>query len=177
MKFSPETLRSKPGAAFAFFLFLLAGFEGLSLVGYFDVAGVATYCYGQTGPGAVVGKKYPKELCDRLLSESGMEAWEAADRRVTRDMEPWQWVAFADFIYNFGEGAFANSTLLRKFNAGDTIGACNELSKWNKAFDPRKGVKVVVKGLVNRRRAEWLLCTGYAFDEFYSPNHRPQVTR
>lgn len=167
----------KAGASFAFLLAVLGGYEGLRLTGYLDVAAVPTYCYGKTGPEAIVGKTYPKELCERLLSEEGMKVWQAVDRRVTSPMTPWQWVALASLTYNIGEGAFAKSTVLRLANRGDWVGACNAILMWNRITDPRTGQKVVSRGLANRRASERLICLGYAFDADFSPNHRPLMTR
>ena len=50
--------------------------------------------------------------------------------------------------YNIGPGAFAKSSALRKFNAGDKAGAANAILLCNKA-----GGKVL-GGLVRRREAE-----------------------
>jgi lysozyme len=60
--------------------------------------------------------------------------------------------ALTSFAYNVGIDNFRKSTLLRKLNAGDIVGACNELPRWNKA----KGQ--VLPGLVKRREAERQLC-------------------
>jgi lysozyme len=56
------------------------------------------------------------------------------------------------FAYNVGGGNYCGSTLVRKLNAGDTAGACNELTRWTRA----KGI--VLPGLVKRREAERQLC-------------------
>ena len=56
--------------------------------------------------------------------------------------------ALTSFVYNVGQNAFANSTLLRKLNDGDFNGAADEFMKWIHA-----GGKVV-QGLVNRRATE-----------------------
>lgn len=55
--------------------------------------------------------------------------------------------AMVCLAYNIGVSAFSGSTLARKFNAGDLIGAYNQFARWDKA-----GGKVL-KGL-QRRRAE-----------------------
>jgi len=47
-----------------------------------------------------------------------------------------------------GEGAFKGSTLLKKLNATDYIGAADQFPQWN------KGGGKVMKGLVRRRAAE-----------------------
>ncbi|MNW08143.1 Lysozyme RrrD [compost metagenome] len=50
--------------------------------------------------------------------------------------------------YNIGAKAFASSTLLRKFNAGDKAGAAAEFPRWNRAGGR------VMNGLTNRRLDE-----------------------
>ncbi|NRA50130.1 MAG: lysozyme [Phaeodactylibacter sp.] len=50
--------------------------------------------------------------------------------------------ALMSFVYNVGTGAFMRSTLLRKLNAGDKIGAADEFLRWTK--NP---------GIKNRREA------------------------
>ncbi len=70
--------------------------------------------------------------------------------------------ALVSFAFNVGtdidddilpEG-LGDSTLLKKLNAGDVIGAADEFLKWNKA----KGV--VLNGLVKRRAAERAMFLG-----------------
>lgn len=151
---------------------MLMGFEGLSRVGYLDIAGVPTFCYGQTGRAAVVGKVYPKDLCDELLSEEGYKFWEAVDSVVTSDMSPWQWAALTLYSYNMGVGALKSSTMLKLANAGRWIDACHELPRWNKARKGTGGPKIPWKGLTRRRSVEMFICLGYIFDEEFSPNHR-----
>lgn len=163
---------TKPGAAFALVLLLLGMFEGLRLVGYTDIAGVPTFCYGQTGKDAVVGKRYPRELCDELLSEEGYKYWEAVDSAVKSEMTPWQWAALTLYSYNMGVGALKSSTMLAIANQGRWVDACHELPKWNRARKGAGGPKIVWPGLVKRRTVEMFLCLGYVFDDEFSPNHR-----
>jgi lysozyme len=61
---------------------------------------------------------------------------------------------YVSFAYNVGSGAFCSSTLVRKLNAGDYTGACNELPRWVYAGGR------VVQGLVNRREKERAQCLG-----------------
>ena len=56
--------------------------------------------------------------------------------------------ALISFAYNVGTGALAESTLLRKLNAGDRTGAAKEFGRWVNA----DGVKL--PGLVRRREDE-----------------------
>jgi lysozyme len=62
-----------------------------------------------------------------------------------------QFDALASFAFNCGVGALQNSTLRRKYNAGDIGGAASEFVKWN------KGGGRVLPGLTRRRLAEQAL--------------------
>ena len=53
--------------------------------------------------------------------------------------------SLTELAYNVGVGAVCKSTMMRKVNAGDYRGACDELMKWVKAGGR------TWKGLVNRR--------------------------
>ena len=59
-----------------------------------------------------------------------------------------QFDALVSFSFNVGEGAFRQSTLLKKLNASDYKGAAAEFAKWN------KGGGRVLAGLVRRRKEE-----------------------
>lgn len=84
-----------------------------------------------------------------------------------------QFDALVSFAFNVGEGALAESTLLRKLNAGDYIGAADEFGKWVKADGE------VLPGLVSRRAAEralFLKEDGLAADlEHLHPEFRRRV--
>jgi len=56
--------------------------------------------------------------------------------------------ALVSFAYNVGLGAYSQSTLLKKLNAGDKPGAANEFLRWVYA----DGIKL--PGLERRRKAE-----------------------
>ena len=55
------------------------------------------------------------------------------------------------FVFNLGAGCFQRSTIRQKLNRGDRAGAAKVLLRYNRA-----GGKVI-KGLVNRRMAEFKL--------------------
>jgi lysozyme len=59
-----------------------------------------------------------------------------------------QFDAMVSLAYNIGVGAFSNSTLLKRVNAKDFIGAGNEFLKWDKS-----GGKPLL-GLTRRRQRE-----------------------
>ena len=155
------------GAAFAFFAFtLLPAMEGSSNKVYRDTGNVPTVCNGVTGPAIQMGMVFTDEECKTLNAERAMEAWMAVDKYVKVEIHLWEWVAYADLIYNIGEAQFRKSTLLRLLNAGEHRAACDQLPRW--VYD--NGVKL--RGLVKRRALDWMICTGAINDEWTSPNHR-----
>ena len=66
-----------------------------------------------------------------------------------------QFGAMTSLAYNIGANAFKNSSVLRYFNQGDILKAADSFLLWTKATV--KGEKVVLPGLVRRRKAERLL--------------------
>lgn len=132
---------------------MVGGFEGLRLVAYKDVVGIATACRGET-KGIRMGMRFTREQCDVMFLDS-LTAHEAGMRACLKapDALPGKtYVAFVSFTYNVGIGAFCKSTLARKVNAGDVRGACDELLKWNKAGGRE------ISGLTRRRADERRLC-------------------
>lgn len=129
---------------------LIQWHEGVRHTPYHDGGGVLTY--GHTGPDVVSGKRYTEAECRLLLNSDLRVALSVVERSVTASLTKTQKAALASFVYNVGSGAFARSTLLKKLNAGDTQGACDEMRRWVYA-DGR-----VWKGLVSRRDVECELC-------------------
>lgn len=161
---SPAPVAPKPGmskgakgavagstALMALAIGVIGGWEGLELKSYRDIVGVWTICYGETN-GVGPGQTSTKAECDTQLARQ-IGAYEARlDKCLTATVPGKAKVAFVSWAYNVGTGAACSSTLVRKANAGDLVGACNELPKWNRA-----GGKVV-NGLTRRREAERTLC-------------------
>lgn len=129
----------------------VAGYEGRSLVAYVDPVGIPTICYGHTAD-VKLGQTKTAAECDALLAGELGRAIEAVNRLTSVDLPDTRRAALASFVYNAGEGAFARSTMLRKLNAGDTRGACDELRRWVMSGGKKLG------GLVRRREAERDLC-------------------
>lgn len=144
--------RVKKGAAIlAALVALVGGYEGLRTVAYRDVVGIPTVCFGETR-GVKMGDSYTVEQCKTMLGNGLIEFAAGVDRCLTAKVPDKPYTAFVSLAYNIGIGAFCRSTLVRKANAGDIVGACNELPKWNRA-----GGKVV-RGLSIRRADEQRLC-------------------
>ena len=75
---------------------------------------------------------------------------------ITVPLYQYELDAFISLAYNIGINAFCNSTLVKKLNAGDYVGACDQIMRWDKF----KGKPL--KGLTNRRNKEYITCRGSA---------------
>ena len=123
-------------------------FEGLRLNAYQDSGGVWTIGYGHTGKDVKRGMTITQEQANDLLKKDVQWAVDCVNKAVTQAVNQNQFDAMVDFTFNVGCGAFRGSTLLRKFNAGDSAGAAEEFLRWKFV----KGVEVV--GLLRRRQAD-----------------------
>lgn len=141
----------KKAVALSIALSLVAGAEGLRQVAYLDPVGIPTACFGET-KNVRMGQTFTLEECKAMLAASLLEADQAIERCVKVPLPPAREAALISFTYNVGGGAFCSSTLVRKLNAGDTPGACDELLRWTKA----RGVEL--PGLKRRRAEERQLC-------------------
>lgn len=128
-------------------LAVIAHFEGTRTTAYLDGGGVATICTGHTKH-VRVGDQATLGQCEVWLREDTSVAGVGVSRRVTADITQDQYDALLSFTFNLGETALARSTLLRKVNAGDCLGAVAEFPRWNRI----KGK--VSRGLTIRRAAE-----------------------
>lgn len=156
MKITPDKLQSASISQAG--LELIKKFEGLHklrkdgmVVPYLDPVGILTIGYGHTNH---QGRKF-----DKFTVWTKQEAEEALreDLKIHEDIvkslvkvpiTQGQFDALVSFCFNLGGGNLSRSTLLRKLNAGDYLGAANEFPRWNRA-----GGKIL-PGLVKRREAE-----------------------
>jgi len=131
----------------------LAGFVGIQTyegkrnTAYLDTGNVVTVCYGHTAT-AKMGQRLSDATCDFLLKQDVRHAEAAVKRHVTVPVTQGQYDALVSFTFNLGEKQLANSTLLRKLNAGDCFGAAAQFDRW--VYDNG----VIYKGLVKRRANE-----------------------
>lgn len=135
-------------------LSLIKHFEGLELKAYRCPAGVLTIGYGSTGKHVKPGMVITEDEAEALLRKDVGPFEDAIGKLVRVKLDQDEFDALVAFSYNIGAGAFAESTLLKKLNAGDFGGAYKEFARWNKA----KGK--VLKGLTKRRAAEAALFAG-----------------
>ena len=100
------------------------------------------------------------EECHQAFMED-MQGFERDVRKMaTVPLTDYQFSALVSLAYNIGSSALKGSTLLRKLNSGDYIGASHEFKKWNKA-----GGKVL-KGLTRRRASEAIMFAGLSDEDF-----------
>ena len=131
---------------------LIKHFEKFEPRAYRCPAGKPTIGYGH------VIQASEHHLRDAVLNEAQASALLAADlakfapqvesllKGVVTD--PGQFDALVSFAFNCGVNALRNSTLLKKFKAGDVGGAAGEFKRWNKSNGK------VLAGLTRRRAAE-----------------------
>jgi lysozyme len=132
----------------------LTQLEGTRYVPYEDIVNVWTVCQGYAGKDVVRGRTYTPAEC-KALAESQLAAKGAEVLRCTKvEISQNEYEAYTLFAYNVGTAAFCNSSLLKKLNQGDHVGACNGLLAWRMA-----GGKEVA-GLLRRREFERSICLG-----------------
>ena len=120
--------------------------EGIKLKAYLDTGGVKTIGYGHTG----------EELPDEITLEQAATYLEDDLEKVFMRILPMikvqlndnQLAAVLSFAFNVGCNAFRDSTLLKKINKSDFIGAVAEFERW--VYDNGR----YVEGLKNRRHKE-----------------------
>ena len=132
---------------------LIVPWEQTHLKPYLDPVGIPTACSGVTGPDITKafreGRVFSAVECAHMdakavaLHERGLR--DAIDDRVESLIPDFTMAAFISWTYNVGNHAAAKSTLVRRINAGDLKGACDQLPRWVRA----KGA--VLAGLENRR--------------------------
>ena len=138
-----------------------SGFEGVSNKVYVDPVGHVAVCAGHDSIGLdgkplKLGQSYSDDVCSYLLGKDTKAADDAVDATVRVPISAGERLAYDDFVFNLGRGAFAGSTIVKKLNAGDHPGACKELLRW--VYGKVNGKSVILPGLMKRRNAEYVAC-------------------
>ena len=142
--------------------------EGLDLIklyeGYSSSPNLCPANHWTIGYGAIWGmddkrvtEDHPdinEDQADYLLRRDVKKSEMAVLRHIRVPLEDGQFNALCSFVFNLGSGALQSSTLRRKINRGDYIGAANEFPRWVFAGGRK------LKGLVRRREHERLMFIG-----------------
>lgn len=122
--------------------------EGFSATRYPDAGGYSIGYGHFIKPGEFFSEPMSEPDATSLLySDLGPEEG-AVTRYVTIPLTQNQFDALVSFVHNVGISAFRDSTLLKRLNSGDIIGAANELDRWTKSEG------VTLQALVDRRADE-----------------------
>jgi lysozyme len=143
-------------------LAIIREFEGLRLKAYPDPASGGdpwTIAFGHTHD-VEPGDTCTREQAEQWLLEDAADAEAVIAAHVKVPLSQGQLDALISFVFNVGPGVEGKkdgfvrlkdgrpSTMLRKLNAGDYVGAWQEFPRWNKAAGK------VMTGLSRRRAAE-----------------------
>ena len=137
-------------------------YEGCELKAYPDPATGAepiTIGYGCTGPNIKLGMTITQEKADTMFADRLAFEFEPGVTNAIKSATQGQFDACVCLAFNIGVTAFRNSTLVRKFAAGDIEGAADQFPRWDKAAGQS------MKGLRRRRAAERALFQGMTADQ------------
>lgn len=130
---------------------LIKSFEGFSSVIYICPAGYPTIGYGHLVRDAEIAfynDGITVEEGEELLRKDALSAERAVINYISVPLSDGEFDALVSFTFNLGAGALQRSTLRRKLNRGDYVGASGEFKRWAWAGGRK------LSGLIRRRKAE-----------------------
>lgn len=134
---------------------LIKEFEGFKSHAYIDTDGTPVIGYGLSriaGKPVKIGDRISTEQANAALNAYLREIHQELDQAIQVELSDRQLSALASISFNVGVDSIKNSTLIKKINAKDYIGAANEFLRWDKAN--LSGKLVQMPGLTRRRFAE-----------------------
>ena len=134
---------------------LIKEFEGFESQAYVDTNGMPVIGYGLSqiaGQPVQIGDRISPQQADLALNAHLQEIYRELDRIIQVRLNDRQLSAIASIAFNVGINSIERSTLVKKVNAKDYLGAANEFLRWNKANV--RGRLVQLPGLTRRRQAE-----------------------
>ncbi len=134
---------------------LVKELEGFRSYAYVDTDGTVVIGYGMPvieGKKVKLGERISQVQAETALREKLQEIQQQILAASTVELNSNQLVALTSFAFNVGVESLFKSTLFRKLNTGDFLGAANEFPSWNKANIGRRLVPLA--GLTNRRLTE-----------------------
>jgi len=148
------TAITKGGSLAKALTFIKKAEGGLYLKAYLDSGGVPTIGYGSTFDfdkqrKVQMGDVITKEQAEKWLKITTGKDAEEIKRVVKVPLNNNQLNALISFVYNVGINGFKASTMLKLLNSGaDKNEVAKQFDRW--IYDNG----VIVKGLINRRKAE-----------------------
>ena len=157
--------------------YLVAPWESTKNQAYRDMVGIPTICAGYT-IGVKMGDYKTDEECEEILAKELTHFNTQMKKSVKVPLPEHMEVAYTSLVWNIGVGAWNSSTLLKKLNNREYEEACKQILRWNKVTVPPTQASVyqkrgevctqlssgnfscTVKGLTNRREAEYKVCMG-----------------
>lgn len=130
-------------------------FEGFKDHAYIDTDGTPVIGYGLSrinGRRVSLGDRINQHQAHQALNLHLEEIHQELARVVEVPLNEHQLSALASISFNVGVDSIKESTLLRKINTQDYLGAANEFLRWDKAN--LRGRLVRLPGLTRRRQAE-----------------------
>lgn len=110
---------------------LIKSFELLSLQAYKDQGGEWTIGWGHTGKEVHEGLGWTQKQCNAQFERDVAERAEVhVNEAVKVPLSQGQFDALCSLCFNIGGTRFRASTLVKKLNAGDVIGAARQFVRW-----------------------------------------------
>jgi len=132
----------------------IAGFEAYRGTAYMPTPNdKPTLGFGETA-GVKMGDKTTPERALIQLQASIDKHADGIRQCIKVPLHQHEFDSMVSLSYNIGTGAFCGSTLVKKLNAGDHAGACEQIKRWDKQAGK------VLPGLTKRREAEYQMCMG-----------------
>ena len=105
--------------------------EGKRYKAYLDSKGIPTIGVGHTGPEVKMGLVWTNQQVVDTLRRDVSTAESCINSNVKVELTQNQFDALVSFVFNVGVGAFSKSTMLKKINNKDFVGATSEFDKWH----------------------------------------------
>lgn len=142
--------------------YLIYPTESLVLGTYDDGVGVITECYGHVDNTLKLGVKRTQEYCDNQFAKDLLKYDEELSKIVKVQWKSeQQHAAVLSFCYNVGMANCKKSTMIRKLNVENHVGACKEIYKWVYAQGRDcRDKKNNCSGIISRRNEEVKWCLG-----------------
>ena len=130
---------------------LIKGYEGLRMTAHFAPSEQWTVGYGHVSS-ARHGMSVTEHDAERLLRDDVQPIEQIIADTVRAPLNQNEHDALISLVFNIGEDNWRRSSVLRKLNAGDKLGAADAFERWSKAHV--NGELATLDGLVRRRAAE-----------------------